>query len=321
MISIAMTAHNAKDYITEQLDSLRNQTRQADEVILVDDASSDGTLQIIERYLDEYALTNWKLIVNETSRGFIEAFRQAISLCHGQWIFLCDHDDRWKPDKIARMMETVPSCPDLRALFCSFERIDGQGTKLPDRSSRHRPNQQLIRRPLKTPPLEAIEYRDVAAYNVCQGCTMLISRELASQYLVQNHLHHLPHDHALALLAALQQGLYYLDAPLIDYRLHDANTLGLARTTQLEKRTADALAQAAARQEAFALARQYGNRREQALACRAARLFSKRATALEHKSALRLLALLPASLSFAGMSQTIGYDALLCVRGEKEGAA
>ncbi len=314
MISVAMTACNAGHYLLDQLESLKKQTLQPDEVVIVDDASADGTPARIEAFIREHNLTHWRLQRNEKNLGYIQTFRQAIANTEGDWVFLCDHDDVWHPDKLQTMMEQAAAKPNAAALFHSFSRIDASGEPLPDLSTAGRPNQKLIRRPLASPKGDWIEWKDLAAYNVCQGCTLMISRQLADQYLAAAGLAHLPHDYALNILAALQSGLYFVNQPLIDYRIHESNTLGLTRTSQLEKRRADASVQAKAKQEALRIVRVYGNEAQKDLALKAANLFESRSEALAAKNPWKLLSLLPSASPFPTMKTTLAYDAKLCLQ-------
>ena len=65
-ISIAMTTYNGADYLLEQLESLRTQSLMADEVIIVDDCSTDNTVDLLNMYIQKYHLDNWILIKNSS---------------------------------------------------------------------------------------------------------------------------------------------------------------------------------------------------------------------------------------------------------------
>jgi len=103
-ISIALCTYNGEKYIREQLKSLEEQTLKADEIIVCDDNSSDNTADILNEYIDKL---NMKLIVNKENLGVTKNFEQAVSLCEGDIIFLCDQDDVWHKDKIKIMSEKM----------------------------------------------------------------------------------------------------------------------------------------------------------------------------------------------------------------------
>ena len=79
-ISIAMTTYNGADYLLEQLESLRTQSLMADEVIIVDDCSTDNTVDLLNMYIQKYHLDNWVLIKNSSNIGSKDNRRCSFSL-------------------------------------------------------------------------------------------------------------------------------------------------------------------------------------------------------------------------------------------------
>ena len=103
-ISIAMTTYNGERFLREQLDSLYRQSLMPTEIIVCDDASTDSTTSILEEYKQNHGLTYF---VNKARMGYNANFYQAISLCHGNYIALCDQDDVWKEDKLLKTYQTM----------------------------------------------------------------------------------------------------------------------------------------------------------------------------------------------------------------------
>lgn len=124
MISIAMTTYNGEKYIIKQLETIRKQTCMPDEVIICDDGSKDATTQLVNKYIISHDLQGWRLVINERNLGFIENFKQAIGLTHGDIIFLADQDDEWEPEKIEIMTKCVIDNPKISSLACSLSYID-----------------------------------------------------------------------------------------------------------------------------------------------------------------------------------------------------
>ena len=94
-ISVVMCCYNGEKYIQEQMDSLKNQSRKADEIIIIDDCSKDDTVQIIKNYIQQNELHSWKLIENKKNKGWKENFMFGIRQAKGEVIFPCDQDDIW----------------------------------------------------------------------------------------------------------------------------------------------------------------------------------------------------------------------------------
>ena len=106
-VSLVMAVYNGEKYLIEQLDSIRKQTYLIDEVILIDDVSTDNSYELIHQYIDGYKLINWKLIKNENNLGYRKNFKKGLEIVDGDIIFLSDQDDRWHLNKIEVMVEKM----------------------------------------------------------------------------------------------------------------------------------------------------------------------------------------------------------------------
>lgn len=78
-IAIAITTYNGAAYIRQQLQSLLDQTLKNFKVYIRDDHSTDNTVQIIQNFISQHHLTNWKLAVNITNLGWKINFWQLIT--------------------------------------------------------------------------------------------------------------------------------------------------------------------------------------------------------------------------------------------------
>ena len=87
-LSIVMTTYNGIKHIEAQLDSIFNQKRKADEVLIYDDGSNDGTIEFIGEYISNNKLNDtWKLIVNEENKGWRRNFVEGIWSSTGDLVF------------------------------------------------------------------------------------------------------------------------------------------------------------------------------------------------------------------------------------------
>ena len=91
--SVVISTYNGEKYIIEQLDSLRKQSRPADEVIIADDCSSDHTVDIVKQYINQNKLNSWQVIVNDHNKGWRRNFMETMWNATGDLIFPCDQDD------------------------------------------------------------------------------------------------------------------------------------------------------------------------------------------------------------------------------------
>lgn len=119
-ISVVMTTYNGEKYVEEQLDSIREQTRKADEVLIFDDQSSDKTVQLIQNYINTNNLSSWKVTVNSVNKGWKKNFFEGIQDAIGDVIFLCDQDDIWVCDKIEKMMRVLEKNKKISVLASDY---------------------------------------------------------------------------------------------------------------------------------------------------------------------------------------------------------
>lgn len=103
-VSVAIATYNGENYLQEQLDSLLEQERRPDEVIINDDRSKDGTLALAHSFA-QHAPFPVHIEQNKYNVGFAENFSRVLSRCSGDIVFLSDQDDVWFPNKIKRVLE------------------------------------------------------------------------------------------------------------------------------------------------------------------------------------------------------------------------
>lgn len=106
LVSVAMCTYNGAKYLREQLDSILVQTYPNLELVIVDDASRDHTVEIIREYELKDARIRYQ--VNAENLGYNRNFEKAISLCRGEHIAISDQDDIWESRKIEIMMKEWP---------------------------------------------------------------------------------------------------------------------------------------------------------------------------------------------------------------------
>ena len=121
-ITIVITTYNGALFIEEQLDSLLGQSVSPDEVLIFDDGSKDDTCSIVETYIEKNELREkWKLIKNVQNKGYARNFVEGAMQAQGLYIFLCDQDDIWMPDKLEVMANILDQNEDINLLCSNLE--------------------------------------------------------------------------------------------------------------------------------------------------------------------------------------------------------
>jgi hypothetical protein len=125
LVSVIVPAHNAEITVDETLKSIRNQTYCNLEIVVVDDGSTDGTVDIVRRHAGEDPRIR---ILSITNSGVAIARNTGIAASRGEFVAPIDADDLWHPEKIARQMAVMRDAgPETGYVYTLYRRIDPEG--------------------------------------------------------------------------------------------------------------------------------------------------------------------------------------------------
>lgn len=204
LISIALCTHNGQSFLEQQLDSLIAQTYKNIEIIVVDDCSSDQTVEILETYAAKYP--SIQLHKNKTRLGYNRNFEKALKFCKGELIAICDQDDIWKLDKLEIQQEAIK---DNLLIYCDSILIDSNGhsmhCKITDKLNF-----------LRGSSPEAFLF-----FNCVSGHTILLKRKLLRHVFPFPANFH--YDQWLGFVASAKGSIDFINKPLVQYRIHGNN--------------------------------------------------------------------------------------------------
>jgi len=127
-VSVCMAAYNGGPFVDAQLQSVLSQLKADDEVVIVDDGSTDNTVQRIEQFVDRRI----KLLKHEKNTGVVATFEDALRSAGGEILFLCDDDDVWAPTKVLRFLDVFEGRPEVEIVTSRVRMIDENDRPLPD---------------------------------------------------------------------------------------------------------------------------------------------------------------------------------------------
>lgn len=218
-ITILMSTYNGEKYLTEQIDSILAQTYSNWELVIRDDGSSDGTVQIVEDYVKQEERVRW-FDENEASAenlGPMKSFFLMLETVESPYYMFCDQDDVWLPEKI----ETT---------FQKMLEIETHSTPCLVHTNFTVTDENLNR--IGQGPLKANDgLYELLLSNDAPGCTMMINKNLRVLALNDLNSVQVMHDMWLGLLAAHFGKIAYIETPFILYRQHIGNVVG--QTTSL----------------------------------------------------------------------------------------
>lgn len=219
--SVALCTYNGQAYLSEQLDSILSQTRPVSEIIICDDGSTDGTLEILLEYTEKYP-EMIKVYRNPENLGYIGNFEKAMSLCTGDIVLLCDQDDRWYKNKTEFITEIFEKKKDVNIL-CHSIKLFGESLSrealtywniegfIPDHFTH---SHDIVKRLL---------YQG----NVFPGMSMALRNTFLKAHLPLKRVNPvIIHDYELLLLAADKDSVWIEKTILGEYRIHPKQNIG-----------------------------------------------------------------------------------------------
>lgn len=224
-ICIVLSTYNGEKYLPQMLDSLVAQKRAADMIIAIDDGSRDSSPEILRRYAGKLPL-QLEILPNNT--GHRAAFSTALQsakklLSANDLIALADQDDVWLPEKLETLEKAIESTGNSSLVFGDAQVIDKDGNII-------NPSWRSAAQISKDIPLET----RMAGINNITGCLTLFRASLLDKILPIPEAVGV-HDSWIGIIAAKNGGITAIDAPVIQYRLHDSNAVGLGKNYNFDE--------------------------------------------------------------------------------------
>ncbi|TWH09937.1 glycosyltransferase family 2 protein [Pseudoxanthomonas taiwanensis] len=232
-VSVVLCTYNGERFLGPQLESLLAQLRLPDEIVVQDDASSDGTWERLQAFAARARVRGVavELQRNPANLGYVRNFERALQRARGDLVFLCDQDDVWHPEKIARMASRFLAEPELGLLHTDARLVDADGAWL---------GVDLLQA-LEVSPAELEMEHSGRAFDLLMRRNLVTGATTALRGALLGRLLPVPegwvHDEWLAIAAATQARVDCMPWASIDYRQHGSNQIG-ARPRRLVERLA-----------------------------------------------------------------------------------
>ncbi|NML99721.1 glycosyltransferase family 2 protein [Paraburkholderia sp. RP-4-7] len=223
LVSIALATYNGRTYLPELLASLEAQSWPNLEVVVSDDASTDGTPELLAAYSGRVAV---RLVASGERVGIVRNFERALAGCRGEYVALADQDDVWAPEKLTDLMRDLQAVESARGIatpamaFCDIELVDATLCRL---------SASLFDITAKSRRAERL--RDFLLSNHIPGCAMLVNRAALDRAL-PFPAGIVMHDWWLAMVVASFGEIRHVAAPHLKYRQHGSNAVGASATNQ-----------------------------------------------------------------------------------------
>ncbi|MBU2755761.1 glycosyltransferase family 2 protein [Acidithiobacillus sp. CV18-2] len=217
-VKVLLACYNGEKYLNQLLQSLEEQTYTDWELLIRDDGSSDSTLEIIASFQRKHPGKVQIIDSLKKHLGVIGSFSELMAASSADWLFFCDQDDVWLPEKISEML--------------SFAH---QNELIPERVHLIHSDIVVVDERLQTLGESFFKYQridptpknllNLLVQNNVTGCATMASRGLIEKSLSIPQ-ESCMHDWWIALVAAAFGNTYLIEKPLLLYRQHGNNDTG-----------------------------------------------------------------------------------------------
>jgi glycosyltransferase involved in cell wall biosynthesis len=221
-----MAACNGEKYILPQLRSILPQLESGDEVIIVDDASADGTPSLVLDLMRSLATSahapRIQFLRHTQNHGVVKTFEESIRCATGDILFLSDQDDLWAPDKVHKVLDAFDRHADAQLVATGFSVIDDH-------------DQPVANSPLNANRKFSVSLAANFWHNQFQGAALAFRSSFVQQILPFPTGRLFLHDRWIGARSILRRAeTHFIPEPLLLYRQHAHNfTSRFSRSKQL----------------------------------------------------------------------------------------
>ncbi|MBP1325259.1 glycosyltransferase involved in cell wall biosynthesis [Leucobacter exalbidus] len=220
-VSVCIATYRGEKFVAEQISSILDQLGPRDELVIVDDASPDRTLEVIRGFTD----ARITVIEQPSNQGYVRTFERALSQATGEYLLLADQDDLWAPGRVDQLCAALEHA-DVVASNLDLLGVDANGQA----ASTGRPIQGplgirewRLPRVGKRAPLRNV-FGVTLGIMPYFGCAMGVRRSFADTVLPFPAWLHESHDLWIAICGNLAGSMTHLECVSTYRRLHDDNT-------------------------------------------------------------------------------------------------
>lgn len=215
-VDILLATYNGEKYLSEQIESILNQTYSNFRLLISDDCSTDNTKQIIKEY--EKKDNRITVFFQKENMGVVGNFEFLMQKVESKYFMFSDQDDIWKKEKVEKSVKKIEETSselvysdlevvdsDLNVTYNSYWKLKGIYNKVKKYNN----------------------FDSLYLNNFVTGCTIITKKDLIDKFLpLPKNSKYVLHDYWISLIASQVGNIDYIEEPLIKYRQHKNNKVG-----------------------------------------------------------------------------------------------
>lgn len=210
LVSVVLPVYNCELYIKDAISSIFNQTIQDFEILVIDDCSTDNTLEIVRAIKD----SRIKIICKEKNKGLIDSLNIGFAEANGKYIARMDGDDISYPERFEKQLYILENNSDIKVCGCWLKEFDGS-----DKVIKHK------------------EFHNEIVARLLLSCSMslgsvLLERKWAQKFKFDENKKHVE-DYDFWARIAWSGKLYNIQEVLYDYRVHNSQVSLMHQQAQI----------------------------------------------------------------------------------------
>lgn len=219
LVSVIVPAYNHAAFVGEAIGSVLSQSLDNFEIIAIDDASQDDTAEVLAA-IDDPRLT---LLRHEQNRGAAQTLNEGITLARGEYLAILNSDDRYQPTRLAECLDTLRQ-RDLLLLGTHLDLINASGIPIQDPAFWWNQWYQGLIQLYRTN--QDLGTTLITGNLFISTSNFVIHRNLVERVGLFSDLRYVQdYDYVLRCLIRVPEAVAWIDRPLLQYRLHDRNTI------------------------------------------------------------------------------------------------
>jgi len=221
LVSVVVPSYNHAKFIKEAIQSILSQTYQNFEIIIIDDCSTDGSIDVINTFVDP------RIYVEQfrQNQGAVDALNYAISKANGEYIALLNSDDAWFPEKLDKQVSFLEDNKDIDIVFSDAVFINECGELLGEKEY-HRADQFSQNNSTSGEWLRKFFYD----FNCLCHPSMMIRKELYETYRYNPSFQQLP-DFKMWVELVKRHRIFVLNEKLVKFRVLSGEKNSSANTS------------------------------------------------------------------------------------------